>query len=137
VVDRPTAAPQDVGSLGGCQTGSARLVRLLLPGQSLWYSGGCLSNLVSKGSTLQVVSDRTPVLDLHGLRHDQVEHEVYHFLHENNDNMPCKIIVGMSDRMRKLVGEILEELALHCHDERFQNPGCLVIYKTNWWSTMR
>ncbi len=80
-----------------------------------------------------MVSDGPPVLDLHGLRHDQVEHEVHRFLYENEDKMPCKIVIGMSDRMRMLVTGILDDMALYYHNERFQNPGCLVIQEAKWW----
>ena len=80
-----------------------------------------------------MVMDGAPVLDLHGLRHDQVEHEIHRFLYENEERMPCKIVIGMSDRMRKLVTGILEGRSLYFHDERFQNPGCLVVQETKWW----
>jgi len=80
-----------------------------------------------------MVRDGTPVLDLHGLRHDQVEREVRRFLYENEDKMPCKIVIGLSEVMRMLVTGILNEMSLYYHDERFQNPGCLVIQETKWW----
>jgi hypothetical protein len=80
-----------------------------------------------------MVRDGMPVLDLHGLRHDQVEHEVHKFLHENEDMMPCKIVMGLSGIMRTLVTGILDEMSLYYHDEKFQNPGCLVIQETKWW----
>ena len=80
-----------------------------------------------------MVTDRTPVLDLHGTRHDQVVHVVHQFLHDNRENFPCKIIIGMSDVMRELVHVVLEDLGLCCHIEGFSNPGCLVVYTINWW----
>jgi len=79
------------------------------------------------------MSSSPPTLDLHGLRHDQVEHQVHQFLHDNRETMPCKIIVGMSDAMLRLVHNVLDEMKLFSHIERFQNPGCLVVYEKKWW----
>ena len=81
-----------------------------------------------------MVTPESPTLDLHGVRHDQVVHVVHQFLYDNRDNFPCKLIVGMSEVMRELVHAVLEELGLSCHIEGFTNPGCLVIYTTQWWN---
>ena len=73
------------------------------------------------------------MLDLHGLRHGQVEHEVHRFLYENEDRMPCKIVIGVSEVMRMLVTGVLDDMSLYYHDERFKNPGCLVVQYFKWW----
>jgi hypothetical protein len=51
-------------------------------------------------------------LDLHGVKHKDVEDKVYRFLHEIK--FPCYIITGNSESMKKLVFSILER-----HDYKF------------------
>jgi len=48
-----------------------------------------------------------PKLDLHGIKHNDVQREVENFVLLNKP--PLSIITGMSDKMRELVGEVLEE----------------------------
>jgi len=49
----------------------------------------------------------TPQLDLHGIKHNDVQREVENFVLLNNP--PLSIITGMSEKMRELVKEVLEE----------------------------
>ena len=48
-----------------------------------------------------------PKLDLHGIKHNDVQREVENFVLLNNP--PLSIITGMSEKMRELVKEVLEE----------------------------
>ena len=48
-------------------------------------------------------------LDLHGIRHNDVQKLVDHFLYENVNNIPVKIITGYSNRMQDIVINILKE----------------------------
>ena len=48
-------------------------------------------------------------LDLHGVRHGDVQQEVDHFLFENNDRLPLQIVTGNSGRMKEIVIEVLND----------------------------
>tara|TARA_Y100001963_G_C6493606_1_gene314586 strand:- start:81 stop:281 length:201 start_codon:yes stop_codon:yes gene_type:complete len=52
-------------------------------------------------------------LDLHGIRHDEVDRIVENFVLLNNS--PMRIITGNSDRMRDLVIKVLDR-----HDIQFE-----------------
>lgn len=47
-------------------------------------------------------------LDLHGINHDQVWDVVENFVLLNSQNLPLRIITGLSDRMRELVKGVLD-----------------------------
>tara|TARA_B100000700_G_scaffold105007_1_gene118591 strand:- start:4052 stop:4261 length:210 start_codon:yes stop_codon:yes gene_type:complete len=64
-------------------------------------------------------------LDLHGIRHEDVEYKIHRFIYRAK--LPCKIITGHSSEMKKIVRTVLEEYALHSHYENYVNNGCLVV----------
>ena len=52
-------------------------------------------------------------LDLHGVRHIDVQREVIRFVEKHwNHNVQLEIITGHSERMKDLVLEVLEEYKL-------------------------
>ena len=71
-----------------------------------------------------------PSLDLHGVRHGDVEDTVENFVLLHQDETPLEIVYGNSVPMRKLVVGTLDRLGL-AHDSGWQNPfGRLVV--TGW-----
>ena len=64
-------------------------------------------------------------LDLHGKRYHQVDEEVRSFL--NFAQLPCQIITGNSDQMRKMVKKIVEEYQWFCYEKDSYNYGTLTI----------
>ncbi len=65
------------------------------------------------------------VLDLHGMRHGQIENKVVNFILLNDT--PLKIITGDSPTMREIVFQILEEYKLEYHPEFYTNYGAFII----------
>ena len=65
------------------------------------------------------------ILDLHGIRHEDVEYKVHKFIY--CAQLPCKIITGHSTEMKKIVRSILKEYFLQSHYENYVNNGCLVV----------
>ena len=59
------------------------------------------------------------VLDLHGIRHDDVERLVENFVLLNE--LPLTIITGKSHMMRRLVREVLDRHNIKY--EQWNNPG--------------
>lgn len=66
-----------------------------------------------------------PTLDLHNLYHYEIEKHVTEFI--NFLDPPFRIITGKSGKVRSIVIEIIERYDWTCHDEHYQNYGCLVI----------
>tara|TARA_Y100001937_G_scaffold67254_1_gene91977 strand:+ start:2685 stop:3110 length:426 start_codon:yes stop_codon:yes gene_type:complete len=64
------------------------------------------------------------MLDLHGTQHDKVDEKVREFL--NFVELPCKIVTGKSDKMRKIVEKIVEEYGWRLTDTA-NNFGALEI----------
>ena len=64
-------------------------------------------------------------LDLHGVRHDKVDEKVRKFL--NFVELPCKIIVGNSDKMKLIVGDIVSEYGWDCRILNDYNTGTFVV----------
>ena len=64
-------------------------------------------------------------LDLHGMRHHQVEYEVENFvlLHD----MPVKIITGNSPVMKQIVQSVLDKHDLKGEVESYWNLGAIVV----------
>ena len=63
-------------------------------------------------------------LDLHGIKHNDVQSEVENFVLLNNP--PLKIITGMSDKMKELVTEVLERNEM-MYDIPYYNNGMVKI----------
>lgn len=49
-------------------------------------------------------------LDLHGVRHSEVDRLVENFIYLNQSCMPLKIICGNSNRMTRLVLKVVERV---------------------------
>tara|TARA_B100001094_G_scaffold327093_1_gene384503 strand:- start:2817 stop:3242 length:426 start_codon:yes stop_codon:yes gene_type:complete len=96
--------------------------------ETLW------SNFDNKSSEVSIaygskkrrrVQNKMRSLDLHGVKHLNVEEEVKNFL--NFVELPCKIITGNSDQMKYLVDRIVKEYGWHCGIENVHNPGTLMV----------
>jgi hypothetical protein len=71
--------------------------------------------------------DKTRTLDLHGIRHHEVDRLVENFIFMNQDLVPLKIICGNSQRMIDLVFAVVEK---HKLSEVVTNQyGIIDIYK--------
>jgi len=64
-------------------------------------------------------------LDLHGLRHHQIERAVENFV--LLEDLPVKIITGNSPAMRSLVTDVIKTHRLHWDYESDYNLGAIVI----------
>lgn len=67
-------------------------------------------------------------LDLHGIRHHDVDRVVENFIYMNQHEMPLKIICGNSTKMVELVQEVLSRVGC---DTSMLNYGTIVIYRFN------
>ena len=64
-------------------------------------------------------------LDLHGVKHENVEAQVIDFAHRTE--APFKIITGNSQRMKDLVKQILSRFELDAYEESEYNLGALIV----------
>jgi hypothetical protein len=74
------------------------------------------------------VRDRMQVLDLHGVKHHQVNDIVEDFILMTSDPI-VKIITGNSNRMLELVKEVLGKYSLKYDYETWSNLGAIVAYE--------
>jgi len=65
-------------------------------------------------------------LDLHGVRHHEVDRLVENFILMNQDKFPLEIICGNSDKMISLVKSVTQRLKLETHMHRY---GTIVVWK--------
>ncbi len=65
-------------------------------------------------------------LDLHGVRHHDVDRVVENFIYLNQNNMPLKIICGNSNTMVRLVQDVIDRIG--CETTMLQF-GTIVIQK--------
>ena len=65
-------------------------------------------------------------IDLHGVSHDQVWDTVENFVLLNSGKLPLKIITGLSDKMRKIVGEVLDYYEFE-YETPIYNPGQITV----------
>lgn len=70
-------------------------------------------------------------LDLHGIKHEEVEVLVYNFLFSND--LPVKVITGKSEPMQRIVKKIIGEYGLGWHYENVCNFGCIVVTNSVWF----
>ena len=63
-------------------------------------------------------------LDLHGVRHGDVDRLVEEFIYKNQGEMPLEIICGNSGRMIQLVHTVTDRLGLETHMYRY---GTIVV----------
>ena len=64
-------------------------------------------------------------LDLHGVRHHQVDEVVRSFL--NFIDLPCQIITGNSQQMKDIVRNVVYQYEWFCYEKDSYNYGTLVI----------
>lgn len=63
-------------------------------------------------------------LDLHGVRHHEVKHMVEDFVFMNQREFPLEIICGNSDKMIKIVQDVMSQHKLETHMYRY---GTIVV----------
>jgi len=70
-------------------------------------------------------------LDLHGIRHEDVKRKVIKFIEDNwMSGKLVRIITGHSNKMKKLVGEILDEYDLDWQIGNGVNPIDITFIQT-------
>ena len=58
-------------------------------------------------------------LDLHGVRHSEVDRLVEDFIYMNQGEFPLEIICGNSDKMIKLVHSVTDRMGVETHMYRY------------------
>lgn len=58
-------------------------------------------------------------LDLHGVRHSEVDHLVENFIYMNQGEFPLEIICGNSGKMIQLVKSVTNRLGCETHSFRY------------------
>jgi len=58
-------------------------------------------------------------LDLHGLRHHEVNEEVLDFIYQYQNNIPLIIIFGNSNRMIEIIESLLKDESIMFSNPRF------------------
>jgi len=66
-------------------------------------------------------------LDLHGIKHEEVDRMVDNFLFLNQDDIPLEIVCGNSQRMIDLVLEVLRRV--ECQEYEQIRFGTVIIRK--------
>lgn len=64
-------------------------------------------------------------LDLHGTKHQKADDKIRSFL--NFVELPCQIITGNSDDMKRIVREIVNQYGWDCYEKDNYNHGTLII----------
>jgi len=64
-------------------------------------------------------------LDLHGVKHNDADEEIRKFL--NFVELPCSIITGKSDEMKKIASSIVKEYGWDCYEKDEWNVGTLMV----------
>jgi DNA-nicking Smr family endonuclease len=67
-------------------------------------------------------------LDLHGVKHSEVQKTLDSFIweHMNKGSKEIKIITGISDQMKMIVKEIICDYNMNCFEDPL-NPGKIII----------
>ena len=65
----------------------------------------------------------SPILDLHGFKHIEVELVVEDFLFKNQAMLPLKIITGNSDKMKLIVKNVLNKHDFTYSEGDYYNLG--------------
>ena len=60
-----------------------------------------------------------PELDLHGIRHHQVDLLVENFVYKHQNELPALIVCGNSNAMIEIVCETLERIECNYEDVRY------------------
>ena len=58
-------------------------------------------------------------LDLHGVKHKDVDDEILDFIYQNQDKLPLIIICGNSNKMIQIVSMILKKVDIKFSSPRF------------------
>ena len=69
------------------------------------------------------------ILDLHGLRHYEVDIRIENFIFLNQEEFPLTIICGNSDKMISLASEILKKHGCKYDEGTGYDYGKIVVYK--------
>ena len=64
-------------------------------------------------------------LDLHGVRHQDVDLKVENFILLNQDQVPLTIVCGNSQRMIELVNEVIDSIG--CEEVIMDQYGVIII----------
>ena len=83
---------------------------------------------VSYGSTLKNrrKNRKNRILDLHGVSHSHAADQIRDFL--NFIELPCKVVTGKSEKMKKILHELVEEYGWLCREESAHNSGAIIIF---------
>lgn len=67
-------------------------------------------------------------LDLHGIKHSNVQSIVDEFIYENMKfgTKEVEIITGLSEQMKRLVRDLTEEYSMDCYDHP-TNYGIIIV----------
>ena len=68
-------------------------------------------------------------LDLHGIRHHEVDLRVENFVYLNQEDMPLRIICGNSHKMISLVKVVLERIDCEYEEGMGNNYGLIIVRK--------
>ena len=68
-------------------------------------------------------------LDLHGIRHHEVDLPVENFVYLNQEDMPLRIICGNSHKMISLVKVVLERIDCEYEEGMGNNYGAIIVRK--------
>tara|TARA_B100000459_G_C8490011_1_gene162552 strand:- start:326 stop:559 length:234 start_codon:yes stop_codon:yes gene_type:complete len=58
-------------------------------------------------------------IDLHGVKHKDVDNEILDFIYQNQDKLPLIIICGNSNKMIQIVSMTLKKVAIKFSSPRF------------------
>ena len=64
-------------------------------------------------------------LDLHGIKHHKADEAVRRFL--NFTELPCEIITGNSEEMKRIVTNVVKEYQWICREKDSYNYGTLIV----------
>ena len=67
-------------------------------------------------------------LDLHGIKHSEVQKHLDSFIWENMNkgSREIDVITGISEQMKKIVRDIVIDYNMNCYEEPL-NPGKIII----------
>ena len=68
-------------------------------------------------------------LDLHGIRHHEVDLMVENYVYLNQEDTPLKIISGNSQKMHSLVKTVLDRIECEYEEGMGNNYGAIIVRK--------
>ena len=68
-------------------------------------------------------------LDLHGIRHHEVDLMVENYVYLNQEDIPLKIICGNSQKMQALVKVVLDRIKCDYEEGMGNNYGAIIVRK--------